>query len=165
MLDLGLTGKVAIVTGGSEGLGRATAMRFAQEGCHVVICARRKDVLERAAEAIRKRTGVQVLAQAADVTRPADVEAVVERDAGRARRRRHPRQQRGHLVRGAVREGGRRHLGGRHRGQADGRHPRAPLAFLAARRCFQRLDRLGFWPTFFFLASVLFLVVVAFLRR
>ena len=77
MLDLGLTGRVAIVTGGSEGLGRATAMRFAQEGCHVVICARRKDVLERAAEAIRKQTGVQVLAQTADVTRPADVEAVV----------------------------------------------------------------------------------------
>ena len=74
MLDLGLTGKVAIVTGGSEGLGRAAAMRFAQEGCHVVICARRKDVLERAAEAIRKQTGVQVLAQVADVTRPADVE-------------------------------------------------------------------------------------------
>jgi NAD(P)-dependent dehydrogenase (short-subunit alcohol dehydrogenase family) len=43
----------------------------------VVICARRKDVLEQAAETIRKRTGVQVLAQAADVTRPADVEAVV----------------------------------------------------------------------------------------
>jgi NAD(P)-dependent dehydrogenase (short-subunit alcohol dehydrogenase family) len=77
MLDLGLTGKVAIVTGGSEGLGRATAMRFAAEGCHVVICARRKDVLERAAEAIRKQTGVQVLARPADVTRPADVEAVV----------------------------------------------------------------------------------------
>ena len=77
MLDLGLTGKVAIVTGGSEGLGRATAMRFAQEGCHVVICARRKDVLERAAEAIRKQTGVQVLAHPADVTRPGDVEAVV----------------------------------------------------------------------------------------
>ena len=77
MLDLGLTGKVAIVTGGSEGLGRATAMRFAAEGCHVMICARRKDVLEKASEAIRKETGVHVLAQPADVTRPADVEAVV----------------------------------------------------------------------------------------
>jgi NAD(P)-dependent dehydrogenase (short-subunit alcohol dehydrogenase family) len=82
MLDLGLTGKVAIVTGGSEGLGRATAMRFAQEGCRVVICARRKDVLERAAEAIRKQTGVQVLAQTADVTRAADVEAVVNATLG-----------------------------------------------------------------------------------
>jgi 3-oxoacyl-[acyl-carrier protein] reductase len=82
MLDLGLTGKVAIVTGGSEGLGRATAMRFAAEGCHVVICARRKDVLERAVEAIRQETGVQVLAKAADVTRPADVEAVVDATLG-----------------------------------------------------------------------------------
>ena len=82
MLDLGLTGKVAIVTGGSEGLGRATAMRLAQEGGRVVICARRKDVLERAAEAIRKETGVQLLAQVADVTRPADVEAVVNATLG-----------------------------------------------------------------------------------
>jgi NAD(P)-dependent dehydrogenase (short-subunit alcohol dehydrogenase family) len=77
MLDLGLTGKVAIVTGGSEGLGRATAMRFAAEGCHVVICARRKEVLEQAAEKVRKRAGAQVLAPAAAVPRPADVEAVV----------------------------------------------------------------------------------------
>ena len=77
MLDLGLTGKVAIVTGGSEGLGRAAALRLAQEGSRVVICARRKDVLERAADDIRKKTGGQVLAHAADVSRAADVEAVV----------------------------------------------------------------------------------------
>jgi NAD(P)-dependent dehydrogenase (short-subunit alcohol dehydrogenase family) len=77
MLDLGLADKVAIVTGGSEGLGRATAMRLCQEGSRVVICARRKDVLERAADDIRKRTGGQVLAHAADVSRAADVEAVV----------------------------------------------------------------------------------------
>jgi 3-oxoacyl-[acyl-carrier protein] reductase len=77
MLELGLTDKVAIVTGGSEGLGKATAMRLAREGCRVVVCARRKDVLERAAEDIRKATGVQVLARPADVSRAADVEAVV----------------------------------------------------------------------------------------
>jgi 3-oxoacyl-[acyl-carrier protein] reductase len=77
MLDLGLTDKVAIVTGGSEGLGRAAAMRLCQEGARVVICARRKDVLERAAEAIRGTTGGQVLARPADVSRAADVEAVV----------------------------------------------------------------------------------------
>ena len=82
MLDLGLTGKVAIVTGGSEGLGRATAMRLAAEGAHVVICARRKDVLERAAEDIRRQTGVQVLALPADVTRSADVDAVVSAALG-----------------------------------------------------------------------------------
>ena len=77
MLDLGLADKVAIVTGGSEGLGRATAMRLCQEGSRVVICARRKDVLERAADDIRKTTGGQVLAHPADVSRVADVEAVV----------------------------------------------------------------------------------------
>ena len=77
MLELGLTGKVVIITGGSEGLGRATAERFAREGAHVAICARRKDVLERAAEGIRKATGGEVLAQSADVTQSADIEAFV----------------------------------------------------------------------------------------
>jgi NAD(P)-dependent dehydrogenase (short-subunit alcohol dehydrogenase family) len=77
MLELGLQGKVAIVTGGSEGLGRACAERLAGEGARVAICARRKDVLERAAADIRKATGGQVLARPADVTRPADIEAFV----------------------------------------------------------------------------------------
>ena len=83
MLDLGLSGKVAIVTGGSEGLGRATAERFAREGARVAICARRKDVLERAAGDIRARTGGEVLAQPADVTRPADVQAFVDATVAR----------------------------------------------------------------------------------
>jgi NAD(P)-dependent dehydrogenase (short-subunit alcohol dehydrogenase family) len=77
MLELGLAGKVAIVTGGSEGLGRACAERFAREGARVAICARRKDVLERAADHVRTTTGGEVLARPADVTRPADVEAFV----------------------------------------------------------------------------------------
>ncbi len=77
MLDLGLEEKVAIVTGGSDGLGRAAAERLAREGARVAICGRRKEHLERAAESIRRATGGQVLAQAADVSRAEQVEALV----------------------------------------------------------------------------------------
>ena len=76
-LDLGLADKVAIITGGSEGLGRASAERLAREGVRVAICARRKDVLERAAEGIRTATGRELLALPCDVTRPEQVEALV----------------------------------------------------------------------------------------
>jgi 3-oxoacyl-[acyl-carrier protein] reductase len=77
MLELGLGGKVAIITGASQGLGRACAERFAVEGARLAICARRKDVLDRAAEEIRRATGADVLAHPADVTRPDEVEAFV----------------------------------------------------------------------------------------
>jgi len=76
-LDLGLKGKVAIITGGSEGLGRAAVERLARSGARVTLCARRKDVLERAAEDIRKATGAELLPLSADVSRAADCEAVV----------------------------------------------------------------------------------------
>ena len=52
MFDLGLKDRIAIVTGGGDGLGRATAARLASEGCKVAICARRADHLEAAAKAI-----------------------------------------------------------------------------------------------------------------
>ena len=77
MLELGLNGKVAIITGGSEGLGRAAAEKLAAEGARVAICARRKEVLDQAADEIRKATGGQVLAQVADVSRAADCEGLV----------------------------------------------------------------------------------------
>jgi 3-oxoacyl-[acyl-carrier protein] reductase len=77
MLDLGLNGKVAIITGGSEGLGRAAAEKLAVEGARVAICARRKDKLDQAADEIRKATNGQVLAYAADVSRAADCEGLV----------------------------------------------------------------------------------------
>jgi NAD(P)-dependent dehydrogenase (short-subunit alcohol dehydrogenase family) len=83
MLELGLGGKVAIITGASEGLGRACAERLAREGTRVAMCARRKDVLERAAEEIRKATGAEILAMPADVTRAADIEALVAATATR----------------------------------------------------------------------------------
>lgn len=78
MLELGLTDRIAIVTGGSDGLGRATATRFAAEGCKVVICARRQEHLEAAADEIRGETGGEVVACRADVTRSADIDALVQ---------------------------------------------------------------------------------------
>jgi 3-oxoacyl-[acyl-carrier protein] reductase len=77
MLELGLKGKVAIITGGSEGLGRACAERLARCGAQVAICARRPDVLAATADAIRGATGGDVLARPTDVTRAAEVEAFV----------------------------------------------------------------------------------------
>ena len=77
MLELNLSGKVALVTGGSEGIGKGVAWKLAEEGCSVVICARREDVLEAAAEEIRDATGGGVLAVQADVTNAGDVERLV----------------------------------------------------------------------------------------
>ncbi len=75
-MELGLTGKVALVTGGSEGIGRAAAAKLAKEGAKVVIVARRAEILERAAEEIL-RSGGDVLPLTADVTQVSDVERVV----------------------------------------------------------------------------------------
>ena len=77
-MDLGLRGKVAIVTGGSEGIGRAVALRLAEEGARVAICARRPDVLENTAAEIARRTGSDVLPVPADVTKLADLERFVQ---------------------------------------------------------------------------------------
>ena len=76
-MDLGLKGRVAIITGGSDGIGKAAAWRLAYEGAKVTICARRKDVLEQAAEEIRIRTEGEVLAIQADVSIPEDIDRVV----------------------------------------------------------------------------------------
>jgi NAD(P)-dependent dehydrogenase (short-subunit alcohol dehydrogenase family) len=77
-MDLNLDGRVALVTGASEGIGRAAAEALAREGCRVALCARRPDVLEQAAEEIRAATGAEVLGVSADVSRPADIERLVE---------------------------------------------------------------------------------------
>jgi 3-oxoacyl-[acyl-carrier protein] reductase len=73
-VDLGLQGKVAVITGGSDGIGKAVAIALASEGAHVVICARRADVLEAAAAEIRAATGGKVEAVAANVTQADQVQ-------------------------------------------------------------------------------------------
>lgn len=67
-MDFGIRGRRALVSGASEGLGRAIAMALAGEGVDLTIVARRPDVLERTADAIRAETGVSVTAVPADIT-------------------------------------------------------------------------------------------------
>jgi 3-oxoacyl-[acyl-carrier protein] reductase len=81
-MDLGLNGKVALITGASRGIGRGIAGELAQEGAHVSLCARGKEDLDRAADEIG-RHGVDVLTVAADVTDEADIEAVVAQTLAR----------------------------------------------------------------------------------
>ena len=77
-MELGLKGKVAAITGGSEGIGRATALRLAADGAKVAICARRKDVLEATAREIKDRTGADVLTVVADAAQAADMPRFVD---------------------------------------------------------------------------------------
>jgi len=76
-MDLGLTGRVAIVAAASKGLGRAVAEELAREGAQVAICARTASTLEETAAHIQKTTGRQVLHQAMDVTDTTAVAAFV----------------------------------------------------------------------------------------
>jgi NAD(P)-dependent dehydrogenase (short-subunit alcohol dehydrogenase family) len=75
-VDLELKDKVAIITGGTQGIGRATALRLAREGARVVIAARGKERLDAVAEEIRTAGGMVVAVQA-DVAKPTDCEKAV----------------------------------------------------------------------------------------
>jgi NAD(P)-dependent dehydrogenase (short-subunit alcohol dehydrogenase family) len=72
-----LSGQVAIVTGGSIGLGRQMAEGLAEMGANVVLCARKKERCDAAAEEL-KTLGVKTLALGCDVKNPEDVRRVVE---------------------------------------------------------------------------------------
>src|ERR1700733_4505007 len=76
-MNLGLKDRVALVAASSQGIGRATAEAFAAEGCRLALCARNQEILQTAAEQIRKQHNVDVLAEAFDVTDAADVAAFV----------------------------------------------------------------------------------------
>ncbi|MBI4333907.1 MAG: SDR family oxidoreductase [Chloroflexi bacterium] len=76
-MELGLKDKVAIVTGGSKGIGRATALGFIEEGAHVLICARGEETLEAVAQELSAMGKGRVVAVPADLTRAEAIQEVV----------------------------------------------------------------------------------------
>jgi len=76
-MDLELKGKVAIVGGGSKGLGRACAQVLAQEGARVAVCSRSQKDVEKAAQEIRDSTGSDTLAVTGDLDRPETIRELV----------------------------------------------------------------------------------------
>lgn len=78
-MDLGLRGKVALVTGASKGMGKACALGLAAEGARVVMCARNEGDLKAAVEEVKTRTKAEVLGVPGDVTKADQVRALVGR--------------------------------------------------------------------------------------
>lgn len=78
-MDLGLSGKVAVVSAASKGLGKAVALGLAREGVRVAICSRDEKNLSAAAEEIRAQTGAEVLPVVCDVTDADQIREMVRR--------------------------------------------------------------------------------------
>jgi len=77
-MDLKLKGKTALITGGSEGIGKGIALALAKEGVDIVICARRKEPLDAAASEIAKATGRKIVAITADLRQDKDAKNFIE---------------------------------------------------------------------------------------
>ena len=75
-MDLGLKGKVAIITGSTEGIGRAAALKFAKEGTKVAICSRDQAKVD-ATMAEIKKAGGEVFGMAADISKADDIEKFI----------------------------------------------------------------------------------------
>lgn len=76
-MDLGISGRRALICGGSKGLGLAAAQSLARDGVHLTLVARSPDTLATAAQQLADETGVEVNFVAADLTSPADRAAVL----------------------------------------------------------------------------------------
>jgi NAD(P)-dependent dehydrogenase (short-subunit alcohol dehydrogenase family) len=78
MSDL-LKDKVAIVTGGSRGIGKAIAERFAQEGCNLMLASRTKSELEKTAESIKKQFSVNISSYQTDIGNENEVTSLIQK--------------------------------------------------------------------------------------
>jgi 3-oxoacyl-[acyl-carrier protein] reductase len=78
MFDLKLKDKVVVITGGSDGLGYASAQLLSSQGAKVVICGRRADYLKEKAQIISEATNNEVLDIQADVSKADDCKKLVE---------------------------------------------------------------------------------------
>lgn len=76
-MDLGIRGKCALVTGGTHGIGHATANALADEGCNVAVCARNQDRILETVRALETK-GVEAFGAAADALIASDIERVVK---------------------------------------------------------------------------------------
>jgi 3-oxoacyl-[acyl-carrier protein] reductase len=76
-MELSLSRKITCITGGSRGIGFATARTFAAEGARVIVCGRGRERLDAAVDRIKKETGVDVEAIVADVTKPDDIDRLI----------------------------------------------------------------------------------------
>ena len=77
-MELDLEDKIAVITGGSVGIGLAVAQGLAEEGVHLALCARNEERLKKEAEEIRDAFGVEVLAKRCDVSKAEDLREFVE---------------------------------------------------------------------------------------
>ncbi len=77
-MDISLSGRAAIVTGGSKGLGYAIAMRFAKSGADVVIASRGREALDKAVKEVQAQAKGRVIGVSGDVAVPADIKRIYD---------------------------------------------------------------------------------------
>lgn len=82
-MDLGLKNKVVVLTGGSAGIGRATARLFGEEGAKIVIVSRTQENLDKVAQEVWQRTGAEIEPMACDVRDPVAIDHLMAASAER----------------------------------------------------------------------------------